>query len=128
MGSEVVVIPLVFGSIVAVVWLFQHFALKKRLEAFQTLRHALDKGVELTPETLERMARVGGSPIADLRRGIVFLAIAGAFAAFAAVIGYDARGEMQDLTRGIYGVAMFPLFVGLAFIGLHVLANENKKR
>ena len=27
-----------------------------------------------------------------------------------------------------YGVATFPLFIGLAFLGLHFFANESKRR
>jgi hypothetical protein len=53
--------------------------------------------------------------------------VAGAFAAFATVIGADVHSD-GEVVRAIYGIAMFPLFVGLAFIGLHVFANENKKR
>ena len=73
------------------------------------------------------MARIS-SPIADLRRGIVFVAIALGFAAFATIISWDARGDMIEVRRGLYGVAMFPLFIGLGFLGLHFFANESKRR
>jgi hypothetical protein len=123
-----ILIPItLFLMPVAIVWLFQHFALKKRVEAFQTLRFAIEKGQPLTPETLESMARIS-SPIADLRRGIVFIAIALGFAAFSTVVGWDARGDMVEVRRGLYGVAMFPLFIGLGFLGLHIFANESKRR
>jgi Na+/alanine symporter len=126
--EEAIFIPITFfAMVVGVTWLFQHFALKKRIEAFQTLRFAIEKGQPLTPETLESMARMS-SPIADLRRGIVFVAIALGFAAFATIIAWDATGEMVDVRRGLYGVATFPLFIGLAFLGLHFFANESKRR
>lgn len=126
--DESVFIPITFfAMIIGVVWLFQHFAMKKRIEAFQTLRLAIEKGQPLTPETLESMARLG-SPIADLRRGIVFVAIALGFATFSSIIGWNADGEMREVTRGLYGVATFPLFIGLAFLGLHFFANDKKRR
>jgi hypothetical protein len=126
--EEAIFIPITFfAMVVGVTWLFQHFALKKRIEAFQTLRFAIEKGQPLTPETLESMARIS-SPIADLRRGIVFVAIALGFAAFATIISWDARGDMIEIRRGLYGVAMFPLFIGLGFLGLHFFANESKRR
>lgn len=126
--DEAIFIPIsLFAMVVALVWLFQHFALKKRIEAFQTLRFAIEEGQPLTPETLESMARMS-SPIADLRRGIVFVAIALGFAAFATMIAWDARGDMIEVRRGLYGVAMFPLFIGLGFLGLHFFANESKRR
>jgi hypothetical protein len=127
MGSEIFVFIGFFAMIVSLAWLFQHFALRKRTEAFQTLRLAIEKGQPLTPETLEAMARIS-SPIADLRRGIVFVAIAAGFATFASIIGWNATGEFRDVVRGLYGVATFPLFIGLAFLGLHFFANESKRR
>ena len=126
--NEEIFIPITFfAMVVGLVWLFQHFALKKRVEAFQTLRFAIEKGQPLTPEALEAMARMS-SPIADLRRGIVFVAIALGFAAFATTIAWDATGDMIEVRRGLYGVAMFPLFIGLGFLGLHFFANESKRR
>jgi hypothetical protein len=128
MGAEIFVFIGFFAMIVLLAWLFQHFALKKRLEAFQTLRFAIEKGQPLTPETLEAMARIS-SPIADLRRGIVFVAIAAGFASFATIVTYGALNQdMQSIARALYGVATFPLFIGLAFLGLHFFANESKRR
>lgn len=116
-----------FASVVGAVWLFQHFSLKRRVEVLSTLRLAIEKGQVITPEAMEAMARMS-SPIADLRRGIIFLAIAAGFAAFTAMISQNAHGDMVDISRGLYGVAMFPLFIGLAFLGLHVFANESKRK
>jgi hypothetical protein len=127
--EEAVFIPVTFFiMIIAVVWLFQHFAMRKRMEAFQTLRLAIEKGQPVTPETLEAMARLS-SPIADLRRGIVFVAIAAGFGTFALILaGNRVDDEWQEVMRGLIGVAMFPLFLGLAFLGLHFFANESKRR
>jgi hypothetical protein len=126
--NEEIFIPLTFfAMIVAIVWLVQHFGVKKRIEAFKTLQVAIEKGQPLTPETLQGMVRPP-SPIGDLRRGIVFVAISAGFAAFASIIGWNATGEFRDVIRGLYGVAMFPLFIGLAFLGLHFFANEAKRR
>jgi hypothetical protein len=127
MDAEVVVPIFLFLSPVLAIWLFQHFSLKKRVEAFKTIQLAIEKGQPLTPEVLESMARLT-SPIADLRRGIVFVAIAAGFAAFSTIIGWNATGEFRDVVKGLYGVAMFPLFIGLAFLGLHIFANESKRR
>ena len=118
-----------FVAIVLIVWLVQHFAYRKRADAVATLRLAIEKGQPLTPEALDAMARIS-SPIADLRRGIVFVAIAAGFASFATIMGTgaswgDGRGEVM---RALYGVATFPLFIGLAFLGLHFFANESKRR
>lgn len=130
MGVEILIPLASFTMIVVVVWLFQHFAMKKRMEAFQTLRLAIEKGQPVTPETLEAMARLS-SPIADLRRGVVFLAIALGFALFGTIIGSGRPAgddEWPEIMRALYGIATFPLSIGLAFLGLHFFANENKRR
>lgn len=126
--DEGILVPIsLFLMVIALVWLFLHFGLRKRVEAFKTIQLAIEKGQALTPEVMDSMARLT-SPIADLRRGIVFVAIAAGFAAFSTIIGWNAEGDMRDVTRGLYGVAMFPLFIGLAFLGLHIFANESKRR
>jgi L-lactate permease len=128
MGPDIIIPVVLFLMPVAIVWLFQHFALRKRIEAFQTLRFAIEKGQPITPETLESMARMS-SPIADLRRGIVFVAVALGIAAFAGILAGNRTGdEWPEVMRGLIGVAMLPLFVGLAFLGLHFFANESKRR
>lgn len=128
MGIEILIPIASFAMIITIIWLFQHFAYRKRSEAFQTLRLAIEKGQPLTPDALDAMARIS-SPIADLRRGIVFVAIAAGFASFALIVGSGAefRGG-AEFTRGLMGVATFPLFIGLAFLGLHFFANESKRR
>jgi Domain of unknown function (DUF6249) len=129
MGPEIFIPISFFATIVVIIWLFQHFGQRKRSEAFQTLRFAIEKGQPLTPETLESMARIS-SPIADLRRGIVFVAIAAGFASFALIVGSSPNMDTGDreVTRALLGVATFPLFIGLAFLGLHFFANESKRR
>jgi hypothetical protein len=58
----------------------------------------------------------------------VSLAKAG-FGAFAAILaGNRVDDEWQEVMRALFGVAMFPLFIGLAFLGLHFFANETKRR
>lgn len=129
MEVEILIPIAFFAAIVSIVWLLQHFAQRKRAEAFQTLRLAIEKGQPLTPDALDAMARIS-SPIADLRRGIVFIAIAAGFASFATIMGTGMGWDngRVEVMRGLYGVATFPLFIGLAFLGLHFFANESKSR
>lgn len=128
MDVEILIPIAFFAMIVLIVWLFQYFSQKKRTEAMKTLRLAIEKGQPLTPETLQSMARIS-SPIADLRRGIIFVSIAAGFATFGLIVGsgmsVDDGGP--QMIRGLLGVATFPLFIGLAFLGLHYFANESKR-
>jgi predicted MFS family arabinose efflux permease len=59
----------------------------------------------------------------------VFVAIALGIAAFAGILAGNRTGdEWPEVMRGLIGVAMLPLFVGFAFLGLHFFANESKRR
>lgn len=128
MDVEILIPITFFGMIVLIVWMVQHSGQKKRAEAMKTLRLAIEKGQPLTPEALESMARLS-SPIADLRRGIVFVSIAAGFASFATIVGTGLGNEGgPEMMRALYGVATFPLFIGVAFLGLHFFANESKRR
>jgi len=127
MDEAVFIVPIVFVTPVLIVWVFQHFAAKKRLEAYKTIPAAIEKGQPVTPETMESMARLR-SPFADLRWGIIFISIAAGFFSFATIMAYGQTGDIEDVRRGLYGVATFPLFLGIAFLGLHFFANESKRR
>jgi hypothetical protein len=119
--EEEIFIPItIFASVVLIVWIFQHFALRKRVEAFTTLRFAIEKGQVITPAAMEAMSRFR-HPRADLRTGIVCIALAAAFGALSYVLG----SEEPDVIRPILGVGVFPLFLGLAFIGLHIFASDR---
>ncbi|MDZ4762752.1 MAG: DUF6249 domain-containing protein [Alphaproteobacteria bacterium] len=121
MQAEIFIPIVFFGSLVLIVWLVLMFSSRKRAEAFQTLRLAIEKGQEITPAAMDAMARLG-HPLADLRRGIVFLALALAVGALAGIVG----SEEPDAIRPMLGIAVFPLFLGLAFLGLHIFASDKK--
>lgn len=120
MGPEIVVPTGFFAAVVAGIWLVNWFGQKKRAEAFATLRLAIEKGQEITPEAMAAMARMK-HPKADLRSGIICIALALAFGALAGIIG----SEEPDVIRPMLGVGVFPLFLGLAFIGLHIFTNDR---
>ena len=114
MGVEIIVPTVFFGSIIGVVWLVSYFNSRKRLTIHETLRHAIDKGQELSPDLLEKMSLVTDPVRADLRRGVLFLAFGAAFAVLGTLIGME---ESEAITP-MLGVATFPIFMGIAYIGL----------
>lgn len=121
MGPEIVVPVAVFGTILAIVWAALHYSAKKRIEAYATVRVAIEKGQQVTPEAMEAMTRLA-HPLADLRRGIILIAVTFAIVGFAMVIGT----EEEEALRPLLAIAIFPLTVGLAYIGLHYFANDKK--
>ena len=114
MGVEIIVPTVFFGSIVGIVWLVSFFNGRKRLTIHETLRHAIDKGQTLSPELLQNMSLVTDPVRADLRRGVLFLAFGAAFAVLAAIVG----SEEAEALNPMLGIATFPMFLGIAYIGL----------
>ena len=114
MGEEIVVPTVIFGSIVGIVWLVSYFNSRKRMTIHETLRHAIDKGQTLSPELLQNMSLVTDPIRADLRRGVLFLAFGAAFAVLGTLIGM----EESEAVTPMLGVATFPIFMGIAYIGL----------
>lgn len=101
-------IPIVlFLTIGTVLGLYVYFRHRNRLELQQTVRMALERGQELTPEVLESLAGDPGGQ-RDLRRGVIWLAVA------LAILTMGVTVDEWDL----FGVAAFPGFVGLAYLVL----------
>lgn len=78
--------------------------------AQKTLREAIIRGVTVTPEMLveaEKSAEPGAN---DLRNGMVLIALALAIAGFGLLQG------STDAIKGASGIALFPLFVGIALL------------
>ena len=78
--------------------------------AQKTVRDAISRGTPVTPEMLveaERSAEPGAN---DLRSGMVLIALA------LAITGFGALQGSMDAMRGTAGIALFPLFVGVALL------------
>jgi hypothetical protein len=118
---EDVVIPIfIFASIVGVIWLFSHYNYKKRLTAHETLRLAVEKGQEVSPELVERMSYLNDPAKSDLRRGILLIAFGAAFICLGLLIPHD---EPEAL-RGMLGVSSFPIILGFAYLGLWRFSHD----
>jgi Domain of unknown function (DUF6249) len=96
---------------------YQHL---DRLAAQETIRSAIDHGQALTPELVVHLTDVGVRN-ADLRRGVISIAIALALVAFARAIGEE------DAVGPLTGIAAFPLLLGLAYFLLHWFANPRDR-
>ncbi|MEM7459548.1 MAG: DUF6249 domain-containing protein [Pseudomonadota bacterium] len=112
--DEVFVPIFLFASIVAIIWLFSHYNFKKRLTAHETLRLAVEKGQEVSPELVERMSYLSDPVKSDLRRGILLIAFGIAFI----ILGLIMPTDEPEATRGVIAISSFPVVLGLAYLGL----------
>ncbi|UCC15295.1 MAG: hypothetical protein JSW21_04990 [Gammaproteobacteria bacterium] len=101
-----------FLSIALIAGLVIYFRYRTRSEIQRTLRSAIDKGQELTPEILERIGEPRRPANADLRVGVIAIALGVGCAAFGLVLGEE------DAVQPLLAIAAFPFLVGLAYLSL----------
>ena len=101
-------IPII-GTISGAFILITYFILnsKNKADIQQTIREALDKGTELTPELIEKMNISRSPKVADLRRGIVLISLG-----IATLLAGWMSGDMNEAGP----IGMFPLMLGAGFL------------
>ncbi len=106
-------IPVVmFLMIGMVISLFFYFRYRTRCDMQQTIRVALEKGHELSPELIDRLSEPRKPENTDLRRGVLAMALALAGAGF----GFFINDE--DVVQNMLAVATLPFFISLAYLFL----------
>jgi len=95
---------------------FFYFRYRTRAEYQQTVRAAIDKGQQLTPEFLDRLGGGDGAVRRDrhrdLRFGVIAVAIGLAIASFGWIIGEE------DAVMPFMAIGNLPILVGIAMIAL----------
>ena len=119
MNAEAIVPSILFLVLGTVLVLFFWFRYRMRGEMQQTIRTAIDKGQELTPEIIERLGSPKPPKDRDLRRGIITVALAVALVLFGSMIPED---EAQQV---FVGIASFPFCLGVAFFILHFFSGRD---
>lgn len=119
MNEEVLIPLVVFGSIAAISYFAFHFSYKKRMVVYEAIRVAIEKTGNADPQLIDAIVRENVGRFADLRRGIVLVAVAIAFMTLGYVI------PEEDVFRPMLGVAAFPGLIGIAYISFHFFAPRE---
>ena len=110
--SDVDWVPIVmFIGLTVVFSLVVWFRFRTRREMQATLRTAIDKGQEITPEIAERLGSPKPPPNRDLRFAFIWLAIALSLAIFGLLFPHGGR----DMLFIMLGSAAFPFCIGVAY-------------
>jgi hypothetical protein len=113
-------VPIVmFISAAAVFVFFFWFRYRGRADMQQTIRAALERGQELTPEIIDRLGQPKPREFADRRRAIVAIALAIAVAAFGFILGEE------DAVRPFLAISAFPLMIGIAYLIISRFSDEK---
>ena len=93
---------------------------QERARMHNTLRRLHDEGQAVTPEMLQALqpddpfSRIPRSPNADLRRGMILIAVALGMVALGFAV--DAGSRYSEPIWPLIGASAFPGLIGLAFI------------
>ena len=118
MTGEWIGFSAVVGPVILVA-LFFWFRTKNRREMQNTIRIALDKGQELTPELIDRLGSPKKPKDRDFRLGVIWIAVA----IGCAMLGFAIPDE--DAMGPLLGVAAFPFVIGVAFLILNKFAKQD---
>ena len=108
-----------FVGITVVMSLLVLFRYRNRRDVQETIRSALDKGVELTPEAIDRLGHPKPPKNKDLRAGVIWLSLGAGLV----LIGF-AVPEPEAL-RGLLAGAALPFCIGTAYLILHKFSDND---
>jgi hypothetical protein len=108
-----------FLGLTIVLSLLGWFRYKAKRDNQETIRVAIEKGQELSPELFERLTNPPTPANRDFRRGVINIGVAVGFVLF----GYIFPEE--DLFGIMSAIAMFPMLLGVAFLLLHRFGNRG---
>lgn len=116
-------IPIVMFACIALVlivafWLRQ----KSRSEVQQTIRMALDKGTELSPDLIDRLGHPAPSRYKDLRLGAVWMSLAIGLV----LCGFAVPDPSGYALRGCLAGAAFPFAIGAAYLLLYQFTGKER--
>ena len=90
-----------------------------RTEMQQTIRLALEKGQELSPEVIDQLSGPKKGKNHNLKIGLIWIAVALGFAALGFAVPDD------EANRVMVGVAAMPFFIGIAYLVISRFASED---
>lgn len=122
--AEILVPFISFSALIALLGLLLLYKYKKKQLFLQMVERSLTQQAPLSPETIREVASQFFSANRDLRKGIFLLVLALAILAFSALADFPQRGNL-DLNDALYGIAMLPGLLGLAFL---LLAWLDRRR
>lgn len=117
--EDSIIVFIVFISIASIVMAAFYFNYKKRRVVYDAIKTAIEKTGSVDPALVESIMSENIGPNADLRKGIILIAVAAAFG----MLGYLIPEE--NALGPMLGVAAFPGFVGLAYVVFHFFAPRE---
>ena len=112
-----------FAGLTVIISLFFWFRFRARSEMQQTIRSAIDKGQELSPELVESLGTSQKrSKYQDLRNGMIWIAIGAGTALFGVAMGQ----VEEEVTAIMAGISAMPFMIGIAYVIMWRVTERGK--
>jgi len=111
-----------FISLAAVLIFLFWFRFRSRESMNQTIRLALDKGQELSPELIDRLGHPKAGKYKDLRLGVIWLSIAAGLA----LLGFAVGEFAEEALHGTLASAALPFAIGIGYLILHKVTGDDE--
>ncbi len=92
----------------------------------KTIQKAIDKGMELNPETIKALGVRSRPPQSDLRGGLITIAVA--LGLIALGVGINMAEPDEQIIPIMAGVAAIPGFIGIALVIMHFFLKSDKSQ
>lgn len=125
MGVEVLVPTGLFAMVVLIVFIAVNGGIQKRKAILATVQEAIRAGQQMTPETIRALGVPQENSNADLKAGLILIAVAVAVVAFGWAIGAVFDEDNDGWFRIFLGMSAFPGFIGLVLLGFGLLGSKK---
>jgi hypothetical protein len=119
-GVDALISISLFVAIAGVLCFRYYLGYRAKQEVQATVRSALDRGVPITGELLDRIVDTPAPKRSDLRRGVIWISLGMGLAAFALV-------DFVDLWRPMLGIGLVPMLLGAAYLVLWRLGDGKAR-
>lgn len=117
---EDTLVPIALFTVIGAIFVAAYyFNFKKRRIVYDAIKVAIEKTGQVDAALVEAIIRDKIGPNADLRKGILLIAVAAGFA----ILGYSI-GEAEAVGP-MLGVASFPGLIGLCYVSFHFFAPRE---
>lgn len=121
MAEELIPITMFIGLAV-VMSLFFWFKYRSRSDMQATIREAITRGQELSPEIIDRLGHPRRQKDQDLRLALIWLAIAAGLA----LCGFFLPDPTDNAFYGTLAAAAFPFCIGVAYVIMWRFASREQ--
>ncbi len=121
-ATGIVAVILIFGMPVFIVGIIFYFLNRSNAEKQKTLRMAIERSDNLTPEVmsaLQSMQKKPKTPMNDVRAGLILIAIAAGLMIWSYI-------EHGYIGHGLGGIAAIPGMIGVALLILGIIGLNRK--